>query len=114
LYRAEEIGISIGMGLTRIRNHSDAYVDNKSKPDYEKMPDWWISSTWIQPESDDKEDEDEIEKNDEENNKADINNNGNNNDRNNDNGYGAEKDNNLDNNDNNNNWDNNGHDVNKT
>ena len=47
------------MKLTRICNHSDAYVDNKSKPDYEKMPDWWISSTWIQPESDDEEDDNE-------------------------------------------------------
>jgi len=28
------------------------------------MPDWWISSTWIQPESDDEEDDDESEKDD--------------------------------------------------
>jgi hypothetical protein len=55
LYRADEIGVSTGTGLTRIRHRSYAYTDNKSKPK-DHMPRWWISSTWIPPESDDEDD----------------------------------------------------------
>ena len=58
MYRADEIGVSTGTGLTQICHHSYAYTDNKSKPK-DHMPRWWISSTWIPPESDDNDNEDD-------------------------------------------------------
>lgn len=76
LHRAEEIAISIGTGLTRIRHRSDEYSDN-SRPK-NNIPDWWISSNWVSPpESDD--DEDNDGDNDDGNNEG-ANNEGNDND----------------------------------
>ena len=57
--RAEEIGISLGTGLSRVRYRSDDNIDSKSRPERE-MPDWWISSAWVPPpESDDDNENDE-------------------------------------------------------
>ncbi|PKY60115.1 hypothetical protein RhiirA4_483439 [Rhizophagus irregularis] len=73
LYRADEIGISTGTGLTRIRHRSDAYIDNKSKPN-DKMPRWWISSAWVlSSESDDDDDVNNDIINDEHNRDDDYN-----------------------------------------
>lgn len=59
MIRAEEIGISLGTGLTRVRHRLDNDIDTKSKPG-EEMPGWWISSTWEPPpESDDDDDDDD-------------------------------------------------------
>ncbi|CAB4429777.1 unnamed protein product [Rhizophagus irregularis] len=76
LYRADEIGISTGTGLTRIRHRSDhAYIDNKSKPN-DKMPRWWISSAWVlSSESDDDDDVNNDIINDEHNRDDDYNSN---------------------------------------
>jgi hypothetical protein len=71
LFRAEEIGVSMGTGLSRIRHRNDSYIDKKSRLS-EKMVDWWISSTWINPESDDDDDDDN---DDDDNNNDDPNNN---------------------------------------
>ena len=57
MFRAEEIGISIGTGLNRTRHRSDEIVD-KSKPK-EDTPSWWISSTWVPQESDEDKDSDD-------------------------------------------------------
>ena len=68
--RAEEIGISVGTGLSRVRHRSDTYIDKKSRPK-DEMPDWWISSNWVAPssDSDDEEDEeDEVNYDDDNNN----------------------------------------------
>ncbi|CAB5341116.1 unnamed protein product [Rhizophagus irregularis] len=65
LHRAEEIGISIRMGLSRTRYRSDNNVDKKSEPN-ESMSSWWIFSTWAAQESDD--DEEEEDNNNDDNN----------------------------------------------
>ena len=93
LKRAEEIGESIGTGLTRKRYPSEK--NDKSKPK-EDMPDWWISSSWVPLESDDDDDDndrvdgdreidddefyDDIIDDDNDNNDNDDNDNNNNND----------------------------------
>lgn len=56
MYRAEEIGISLGTGLSRVRHRVDNYTD-KSRPK-DNMPDWWISSTWTSPPVSDDDDDD--------------------------------------------------------
>ncbi|CAB5302401.1 unnamed protein product [Rhizophagus irregularis] len=61
----EEIGISIGTGLSHTRYRSDNNVDKKSEPN-ESMSSWWISSTWAAQESDD--DEEEEDNNNDDNN----------------------------------------------
>jgi hypothetical protein len=63
LYRADEIGISIGTGLTRVRHRSDDYVDKKSKPT-DEMPTWWISSNWVPSESESEDEEDDKDEDD--------------------------------------------------
>jgi len=75
LYRADEIGVSTGTGLTQICHHSYAYTDNKSKPK-DHMPRWWISSTWIPPESDDEDDNDNEDDNGDEDDNDDEDDNG--------------------------------------
>ena len=61
------------MGLSRVRHQSEKYIDLKSRPK-DNMPDWWISSNWIDlPESDEDEDEDNDE-NDDNNNNNGLNN----------------------------------------
>jgi hypothetical protein len=62
LARSDEIGTSIGTGLSRIRHRLEDCIDNKSKPKSD-MPKWWISSTWVPPDDDD--DDDDNDKNDE-------------------------------------------------
>jgi len=42
-----------------VRHRLSSFIDIKSKPK-DDMPDWWISSNWVPPESSD-EDEDEDE-----------------------------------------------------
>jgi len=57
MHRADEIGVSLGTGLNRLRYRLDDDIDNKCRPGLE-MPDWWISSSWVSPlESDDDNDE---------------------------------------------------------
>jgi hypothetical protein len=56
LYHAEEIGTSLGTGLSRVRHRVNDFVDEKSRPK-DNMPEWWISSTWTNPPESD---EDEI------------------------------------------------------
>ncbi|GES74309.1 hypothetical protein GLOIN_2v1477808 [Rhizophagus clarus] len=75
LFRADEIGVSIGTGLSRKRYHLDD-IDKKSRPTQD-MANWWISSRWIEPESDD---DDDDEDNDGDNNDDDNNGNDDNND----------------------------------
>lgn len=58
LYHAEEIGISLGTGLSRVRHRVNDFVDEKSRPK-DNMPNWWISSNWTNPESTDEDDDDE-------------------------------------------------------
>ncbi|CAG8771275.1 325_t:CDS:1, partial [Rhizophagus irregularis] len=58
LHRSEEIGISIGSGLSRPRYRSDENFDKKSKPK-ENIPSWWISSSWVAQESDEDGDEED-------------------------------------------------------
>lgn len=70
--RADEIGISIGTGLSRVRHRSDNYVDNKSKPK-DDMPSWWISSNWIPPESEDEDDEDDEDDSENDNDPENVN-----------------------------------------
>jgi hypothetical protein len=50
LYHAEEIGISLGTGLSRVRHRVNDFVDEKSRPK-DNMSNWWISSNWTNPES---------------------------------------------------------------
>ena len=62
--RSDEIGTSIGTGLSRTRHRLEDCIDNKSKPKSD-MPNWWISSTWVPPDDDDDdEDDDDDDKND--------------------------------------------------
>ena len=85
MFRAEEIGVSLGTGLDRVRHRIEGYTDIKSRPS-EEMADWLISSNWAPPESDDDNDDDNDEdeevyipddnKNDDENNNNDDHNNG--------------------------------------
>ncbi|CAB5190276.1 unnamed protein product [Rhizophagus irregularis] len=96
LHRSEEIGISIGSGLSRPRYRSDENFDKKSKPK-ENIPSWWISSSWVIQESDEDGDEEDNsndnnnddnndeDKNNASNDKNDNNVNDDNNDKNNDN-----------------------------
>jgi hypothetical protein len=56
LYHAEEIGTSLGTGLSRVRHRVNDFVDEKSRPK-DNMPEWWISSTWTNPESDEDDDD---------------------------------------------------------
>ena len=58
LYYAEEIGISLGTGLSRVRHRVNDFVDEKSRPK-DNMPNWWISSNWTNPESADEDDDDD-------------------------------------------------------
>ena len=79
--RADEIGISIGTGLSRVRHRSENFIDKKSKPK-DDMPDWWISSNWVPPESSEEDEEDHSlsdNNNDNDNDNDNNNNNGNNN-----------------------------------
>ena len=79
--RADEIGISIGTGLSRVRHRSENFIDKKSKPK-DDMPDWWISSNWVPPESSEEDEEDNSlsdNNNDNDNDNDNNNNNGNNN-----------------------------------
>ncbi|CAG8748925.1 1245_t:CDS:2, partial [Rhizophagus irregularis] len=96
LHRSEEIGISIGSGLSRPRYRSDENFDKKSKPK-ENISSWWISSSWVIQESDEDGDEEDNsnddnnddnndeDKNNASNDKNDNNVNDDNNDKNNDN-----------------------------
>src|SRR5437868_2223714 len=61
LNKAEEIGQKIGKSLTRVRHGSDYLNDSRILPT-EQMPNWWISSGWLPPESsdDDNEGEDDL------------------------------------------------------
>ena len=61
--RSDEIGTSIGTGLSRIRHRLEDCIDNKSKPKSD-MPNWWISSTWVPPDDDNDNDNDDDDKND--------------------------------------------------
>ncbi|PKY31863.1 hypothetical protein RhiirB3_449681 [Rhizophagus irregularis] len=70
LYRANEIGISTGIGLTRVRYRSNAYIDNKSKSN-DKMPRWWISSAWVPSSESDNDDINNDIINDDEHNRDD-------------------------------------------
>ena len=57
--RAEEIGISLGTGLSHVRYRPDDNIDSKSRLGRE-MPDWWISSAWVPlPKLDDDNENDE-------------------------------------------------------
>ena len=58
LYYAEEIGISLGTGLSRVWHCVNDFVDEKSQPK-DNMPNWWISSNWTNPESADEDDDDD-------------------------------------------------------
>jgi hypothetical protein len=81
LKRADEIGISIGTGLSHVRHRSENFIDKKSKPK-DDMPDWWISSNWVPPESSEEDEEDNSlsdHNNDNDNDNDNNNNNGNNN-----------------------------------
>ena len=78
---ADEIGISIGMGLSCVQHRSENLIDKKSKPK-DDMPDWWISSNWVPPESSEEDEGDNLlsdNNNDNDNDNDNNNNNGNNN-----------------------------------
>ncbi|GBB87607.1 hypothetical protein RclHR1_14080004 [Rhizophagus clarus] len=87
LFRADEIRVSIRTGLSCKHYRLDD-VNKKSRPTQD-MVNWWISSRWIEPESDDDDDDDEDNNGD--NNDDDNNNNDDNNDDNN-NGNGDNND----------------------
>ena len=79
--RADEIRISIGMGLLRVRHRLENLIDKKSKPK-DDMPNWWISSNWVPPESSEEDEGDNLlsdNNNDNDNDNDNNNNNGNNN-----------------------------------
>ena len=57
LYHVEEIGISLGTGLSRVRHRVNDFVDEKA--DQKITPNWWISSNWTNPESADEDDDDD-------------------------------------------------------
>ena len=85
--RADEIGTSIGMGLSCVRHRLPDLIDNKSRPN-NKMPNWWVSSHWIAPDDDDDDDDDDgdnNDKNDDNGNNDKNDDNGNNDNSNNDN-----------------------------
>lgn len=75
--RADEIGTSIGTGLTRACHRLADRIDNKSRPN-SGMPNWWISSRWVEPDDDDDDDDDDGD-DDDENEDDGANNNGNDN-----------------------------------
>ena len=79
--RADEIEISIGMGLSRVRYRLENLIDKKSKPK-DDMPDWWISSNWVLLESSEEDEGDNLlsdNNNDNDYDNDNNNNNGNNN-----------------------------------
>ncbi|UZO08755.1 uncharacterized protein OCT59_029007 [Rhizophagus irregularis] len=102
LSRADEIGESIGTGLIRMCHRLDNVIDNKSRPT-EKMPDWWISSTWAPVSEDSEDSEDSNESYNEGGDNNDDNNNNNDNNNNDDNNNNNDNNNNDDNNDDDNN-----------
>ena len=67
------------MELSRVRYCSENLIDKKSKPK-DDMPDWWIFSNWVSPESSEEDEEDNLlSDNNNDNDNDNNNNNGNNN-----------------------------------
>ena len=69
------------MGLSCVQHRSENLIDKKSKPK-DDMPDWWIFSNWVPPESSEEDEGDNLlsdNNNDNDNDNDNNNNNGNNN-----------------------------------